>query len=294
MLRRLIGEHVELQVDLEEGLGPVLVDRGQIEQVLMNLALNARDAMPSGGMVSLATQRVELSQARAERHVGLQPGPHALLVVGDTGLGMDDETRSRAFEPFFTTKEPGKGTGLGLATVYGIVQQSGGSISLDSTPGKGTVVRIFLPLAQALREAPTVLGADLERPRGSETILLAEDEEVVRDLVREILEGAGYTVLAAADGREALRLSKTHAGDVDMMVTDVVMPGLSGRELAERLWLSRPEMKVLYISGYTDIAVFDPGVLDPGSAFLQKPFSAPELTQKVREVLDTPRAGLAA
>jgi two-component system cell cycle sensor histidine kinase/response regulator CckA len=294
MLRRLIGDHIELQVDLEGGVGPVLVDRGQIEQVLMNLALNARDAMPGGGTLSLATRRVELGQAHAERHVGLEPGPHALLVVEDTGLGMDDETRSRAFEPFFTTKEPGKGTGLGLATVYGIVQQSGGSVSLDSSPGSGTVARIFLPLPQMLREAPTVLGPDLDRPRGSETILLAEDEEVVRDLVREILEGAGYTVLAAADGREALRLSKAHAGDVDLMVTDVVMPAMSGRELAERLWLSRPEMKVLYISGYTDIAVFDPGLLDPGSAFLQKPFSAPELAQKVREVLDAPQAGLAA
>ncbi|HEX2045302.1 MAG TPA: PAS domain-containing protein [Gaiellaceae bacterium] len=294
MLRRLIGEHVQLQVGLEPELGPVLVDRGQLEQVLMNLALNARDAMPGGGTLSIDTRRVELSEARAERHVGLTAGPHALLVVGDTGLGMDEQTRSQAFEPFFTTKEPGKGTGLGLATVYGIVKQSGGSISLDSAPGKGTVVRILLPLAQPLREAPTVLAPELERPRGSETILLAEDERVVRDLVAEILEAAGYTVLAAADGRDALRLSKAHAGDVDMMVTDVVMPGMSGRELAERLWLSRPEMKVLYISGYTDIAVFDPGVLDPGSAFLQKPFSAAELAQKVREVLDAPQAGLAA
>ena len=294
MLRRLIGDHIELEVELEDGVGQVLVDRGQIEQVLMNLALNARDAMPAGGTLSLATQRLELSGAPDERLLGVQPGPHALLVVGDTGLGMDEQTRSRAFEPFFTTKEPGKGTGLGLATVYGIVQQSGGSISLDSAPANGTVVRIFLPLPQSLREAPTVLGADLDRPAGSETILLAEDEKVVRDLVQEILEGAGYTVLAAADGREALSLSKAHAGDVDLMVTDVVMPGMSGRELAERLWLSRPEMKVLYISGYTDIAVFDPGVLDPGSAFLQKPFSSAELTQKVREVLDAPRAGLAA
>jgi two-component system cell cycle sensor histidine kinase/response regulator CckA len=236
---------------------------------------------------------VDVSPARAERVVGLEPGPHALLVVGDTGHGMDAETRSRAFEPFFTTKEQGKGTGLGLATVYGIVTQSGGTVVLDSGPGKGTAVSIYLPAAVETRSVPTT-AADNGRPAGSETILLAEDETVVRDLVQEILEQAGYTVLAAPDGREALKLSKTHSGGIDLVVTDVVMPGMSGRDLAERLWLSRPDTKVLYISGYTDVDVFDPGVLDPGSAFLQKPFSASDLAQRVRQVLDAPRAANAA
>jgi PAS domain S-box-containing protein len=293
MLRRLIGEHVDLHVELDPELRPVRLDRGRIEQVLLNLVLNARDAMPGGGTVAVTTRQVDVSPARAERVVGLEPGPHALLVVGDTGHGMDAETRSRAFEPFFTTKEQGKGTGLGLATVYGIVTQSGGTVVLDSGPGKGTAVSIYLPAAVETRSVPTT-AADNGRPAGSETILLAEDETVVRDLVQEILEQAGYTVLAAPDGREALKLSKTHSGGIDLVVTDVVMPGMSGRELAERLWLSRPDTKVLYISGYTDVDVFDPGVLDPGSAFLQKPFSASDLAQRVRQVLDAPRAANAA
>jgi two-component system, cell cycle sensor histidine kinase and response regulator CckA len=293
MLRRLIGEHVDVQVALDPQLPRVRLDRGQIEQVLMNLVLNARDAMTGGGTLTVTTRRVDVSPARAERVVGLEPGPHALLVVGDTGLGMDSDTRAHAFEPFFTTKEQGKGTGLGLATVYGIVSQSGGTVVLDSAPGKGTAVSIYLPVAVETRALPTA-APDGPRPAGSETILLAEDEAVVRNLVCEILQHAGYTVLAAADGREALRLSKQHPGEIDLMVTDVVMPGMSGRDVAERLWLSRPETKVLYISGYTDVAVFDPGVLDPGSAFLQKPFSSAALAQKVREILDAPRAATAA
>ena len=293
MLRRLIGEHVHLHVELDPALRPVRLDRGRIEQVLLNLVLNARDAMPGGGAVTITTRQVAVSAARAERIVGLEPGPHALVVVGDTGVGMDVETRAHAFEPFFTTKEQGKGTGLGLATVYGIVTQSGGTVVLDSAPGKGTAVSIYLPVAAETRPAPTA-PSDGRRPAGSETILLAEDEPVVRDLVREILEQAGYSVIAAVDGREALELSKAHAGGIDLVVTDVVMPGMSGRDLAERLWLSRPEAKVLYISGYTDLDVFDPGVLDPGSAFLQKPFTAAELAQRVRAVLDAPRAVSAA
>jgi PAS domain S-box-containing protein len=293
MLRRLIGEHVDLQVALDRDLPRVRLDRGQIEQVLMNLVLNARDAMPAGGTLTVTTRDVEVSPARAERVVGLDPGPHALLVVGDNGSGMDADTRAHAFEPFFTTKEQGKGTGLGLSTVYGIVSQSGGTVVLDSAPGKGTAVSIFLPVAVETRAVPTA-GLDGARPAGSETILLAEDEAVVRDLVQEILEQAGYTVLAACDGREALRLSKQHPGEIDLMVTDVVMPGLSGRDVAERLWLSRPDTKVLYMSGYTDVTVFDPGVLDPGSEFLQKPFSSSELAQKVREILDSRRAATAA
>jgi two-component system cell cycle sensor histidine kinase/response regulator CckA len=293
MLRRLIGEHVEVQLALDPSLPLVRLDRGQIEQVFMNLVLNARDAMPGGGKLTVTTRRIDVSPARAERVIGLEPGPHALLVVGDSGFGMDAETRAHALEPFFTTKEQGKGTGLGLATVYGIVSQSGGTLVLDSTPGKGTAVSIFLPVAVETRALPTV-PTDGARPAGSETILLAEDEHVVRKLVQEILQQAGYTVLTASDGREALRLSKDHHGAIDLLVTDVVMPGMSGRDVAERLWLARPDTKVLYMSGYTDVAVFDPSVLDPGSAFLQKPFSSADLAQKVREILDAPLAASAA
>lgn len=294
MLRRLIGENIRLKVTLDPHLEAVRVDRGQIEQVLMNLTLNARDAMPDGGDLLLTTRNVEVSGARAEAMLDLQPGSYAMLVVSDTGHGMDAETRSRAFEPFFTTKEPGKGTGLGLATVYGIVTQSGGSIRLDSTPGKGAVATIYFPKAW-LGEQPDVPSlAPHEHANGSETILLVEDEDVVRDLVRKMLEQGGYTILEARDGREALSLSKEHVAGIDLLLTDVVMPGMNGRELAERIWFTRPDTKVLYISGYTDLRVFDPEVLDSGSAFLHKPFTYAELAGKVREILDAPRPEMAA
>ncbi|MGH3033896.1 MAG: PAS domain-containing protein [Gaiellaceae bacterium] len=294
MLRRLIGENVRLKVTLDPGLDAVRVDRGQIEQVLMNLTLNARDAMPDGGDLLLTTKSVEVSGARAEATLDLQPGSYATLVVSDTGHGMDSETRSRAFEPFFTTKKPGEGTGLGLATVYGIVKQSGGSIRLDSMPGKGAVFTLYFPKAWQgeQHKAPVLVAPD--HANGSETILLVEDEDVVRDLVRKMLEQGGYTILEACDGREALTLSKEHVAGIDLLLTDVVMPGMNGRELAERIWFTRPETRVLYMSGYTDLRVFDPEVLDPGSAFLHKPFTYAELAGKVREILDAPSPEMAA
>lgn len=293
MLRRLIGENIRLAVTLDPTLQLVQLDRGQIEQVLMNLALNARDAMGGGGDLILTTKNVELDATRADSH-GLGPGSYVMLVVSDTGCGMDAETRSRAFEPFFTTKEHGKGTGLGLATVYGIVKQSGGSILLDSTVDKGTVFTILLPRAWEGAKTVKPTGSGSDRLEGSETILLVEDEDIVRDLVRKMLEQAGYEILVASDGRQALALSKEHEASIDLLLTDVIMPGMNGRELAERLWFSRPEMKVLYMSGYTDSRVFDPEMLDTGSAFLHKPFTMTDLTGKVREVMDAPRAGMAA
>jgi PAS domain S-box-containing protein len=294
MLRRLIGEHIRLKVRLEGALEFARLDRGQMEQVLMNLALNARDAMPEGGDLIITTKNVLVDEGRANGHVGLEPGSYVMLVVSDTGAGMDDETKARAFEPFFTTKAPGKGTGLGLATVYGIVKQSGGSIWVDTMPGKGSIFTIFLPRAwEGARQAP-VAPAEQNGAQGSETILLVEDESVVRSLVRKMLEGSGYTILEAEDGKQAFALSREHGGTIDLLLTDVVMPGMNGRELAERLWFSRPELRVLYMSGYTDSRVFNPDVLDPGSAFLHKPFTMSELAGKVRDVLDTPRAGVAA
>jgi two-component system cell cycle sensor histidine kinase/response regulator CckA len=294
MLRRLIGENIRLRVTLDAGLRAVRVDRGQIEQVLMNLTLNARDAMPNGGDLLLTTKNVEVSGARAEATLDLEPGSYTTLVVSDTGHGMDVETRSRAFEPFFTTKKAGEGTGLGLATVYGIVKQSGGSIRLDSVPGKGAVFTLYFPTALQAEQPSTPALAPPDHANGSETILLVEDEDVVRDLVRKMLEQGGYTILEARDGKEALALSKVHVPGIDLLLTDVVMPGMNGRELAERIWFTRPETRVLYMSGYTDLRVFDPEILDPGSAFLHKPFTYAELAGKVREVLDAPRPELAA
>jgi two-component system, cell cycle sensor histidine kinase and response regulator CckA len=260
----------------------------------MNLALNARDAMPAGGDLLVTTKSVQVSGARADAGLDLEPGSYSMLVVSDTGHGMDGATRSRAFEPFFTTKKPGEGTGLGLATVYGIVKQSGGSIRLDSTPGKGAVFTLYFPKAWQRDQQETPALPSPDHVNGSETILLVEDEDVVRDLVRKMLEQGGYTILEACDAKEALSLSKEHVTGIDLLLTDVVMPGMNGRELAERIWFTRPETRVLYMSGYTDLRVFDPEVLDPGSAFLHKPFTFAELAGKVREILDAPRPGMAA
>jgi signal transduction histidine kinase/ActR/RegA family two-component response regulator len=294
MLGRLIGEDIALLTTPTPGLGRVKADRGQIEQVIMNLAVNARDAMPQGGRLIVETADIDLDDEYVRRHVGARPGPHVMLAVSDTGTGIPHEIQPQIFEPFFTTKEQGKGTGLGLATVYGIVKQSGGYIEVDSEPGQGTTFRVYLPRLDA-EPAPVDRSA---RPAaaagGTETILLVEDEEGVRELARDILRASGYTVLEARNGPEALLLCERHQGPLDMLLTDVVMPRMSGRELAERLAPLRPDLSVLYMSGYTDDAVIRHGVLGAGTAFLQKPFTPAILAQRVRETLDLTAAAKAA
>ncbi|OGX01485.1 MAG: hypothetical protein A3K11_11675 [Nitrospirae bacterium RIFCSPLOWO2_12_FULL_63_8] len=288
MLPRLIGEDLDVVSILQPGLGRVKADPGQVEQVILNLAVNARDAMPQGGKMTIETANVVLDENYVRNHATVQPGPHVMLAVSDTGSGMDAETRARVFEPFFTTKEVGKGTGLGLATVYGIVKQSGGSIWVYSEPGKGTTFKIYLPRVEdALEEHAPVE----DRPRilrGTETILLAEDEEMVRNLMQTILEAQGYTVLVARNAMEAMSFCHRHHESISLLVSDVVMPGMSGRELAAQMAMVHPETKVLYVSGYTDDAVVRHGVLNAGLAFLQKPFSTESFLLKVRDALDTP------
>jgi len=287
MLRRLIGEDVELATTLHAEAGAVNADPGQLEQVLLNLVVNARDAMPGGGRVLIETTRVLLRDELVERRHRLPPGDYACLAVTDSGAGMDESTQAHLFEPFFTTKEVGKGTGLGLATVYGIVKQSGGYIWVYSEPGRGTMVKVYLPRVPGAAEPPLPAPEPPALRGGHETVLLVEDAAPVRTLARRSLEACGYTVLDAADGPSAIELSARHAGAIAVLVTDVVMPGMSGRELAERLAPTRPEMKVLYTSGYTDDAMVRQGVLNAGVAFLQKPFVPDSLARKVRDVLDS-------
>jgi CheY-like chemotaxis protein len=290
MLGRLIGEDITLATRLDPAAGCVRADPAQLEQMIVNLAVNARDAMPLGGRLALETTFVRLDESSARQQVGLRPGPHVRLVVRDTGVGMDGLIKTHLFEPFFTTKGPGKGTGLGLATVYGIVTQSGGAIRVDSEPGQGAAFTIDLPRVDApadQREA----GVPAAAPHGSETVLLVEDEPEVRGLARDILHQQGYTVLEAADGDEALRIGREHGGPIHLLVTDVVMPLMGGRELADRLRAGRAETKVLYVSGYTDDAILHQGVSETAMAFLPKPFTASALAHKVRAVLDAAPAG---
>jgi two-component system cell cycle sensor histidine kinase/response regulator CckA len=287
MLRRLIGEDIEILIDLNPALGPVKADPGQIEQVILNLAVNARDAMPRGGQLTIETANVDLDEAYARQHVDVAAGPYVMLAISDTGIGLDSEIQSHMFEPFFTTKGPGQGTGLGLTTVYGIVNQSSGHIWVYSEPDHGATFKIYLPRAEAPAESVKRDQVLTGTAHGSETILLVEDEDTVRELARRALLKQGYTVLEARSGAEAIQVCDQHPAPIHALVTDVVMPGgMSGPNLAERLLVLRPEMKVLYISGYTDDAIVHHGILDRGTNLLQKPFVSNTLVRKVREVLD--------
>jgi two-component system, cell cycle sensor histidine kinase and response regulator CckA len=286
LLRRVIGEDVRLAAAPAPGLWHVRADAGQVEQVLLNLAVNARDAMPAGGKLTIETRNVELDEGYAAAHADARSGPHVLLAVSDTGHGMTPEVKARIFEPFFTTKEVGKGTGLGLATVYGIVKQSGGHVDVYSEVDRGTTFKVYLPRSEPDDGAARSQSQLLAPSPGTETVLVVEDDAGVRALTRHVLQQAGYTVLEAADGDEALRLGAGHSGPIHLMVSDVVMPGPGGREVAEKLAERHPEVRILFVSGYTDDAVVRHGVLHETTNFLQKPFTAAGLARKVREVLD--------
>ena len=286
MLRRLIGEDVELATSLDPGLGSVKADPGQIEQVLMNLAVNARDAMPDGGRLTIETRNAELDPDYAARRPPTRTGPYVMLAVTDSGMGMDAETQSHLFEPFFTTKEMGKGTGLGLSTVYGIVKQSGGYIWCYSEVGLGTTFKVYLPRVDEETAPANRPAAAAPSAGGSETLLLIEDDPALRELLAETLEEGGYTVLVANDGAAALQIADEYAGAIHLIVTDVIMPGLTGRQAAETIKAARSEVEILFISGYTNDAIAKHGVLEPGAKFLSKPFTPDELLRKVREVLD--------
>jgi two-component system, cell cycle sensor histidine kinase and response regulator CckA len=286
MLTRVIGEDFDLKIELDASLDQVEADPGQVEQILLNLAVNARDAMLDGGYLTIKTENVHFDRKFSKRRSVVEPGHYVMLSVSDNGCGMDAETQTHIFEPFFTTKEIGKGTGLGLSTVYGIVKQSGGSIWVYSEVGKGTIFKIYLPRVDNVVETEESADKSRSAPRGSETILLVEDEEMVRDLSKEILEEYGYAVITAPNGKEGLRICKEFEGNIDLMITDVVMPQMSGRQLAESIGALRPDTRVLYMSGYTDQAIVRHGVLAEGVCFIQKPFSPDSLAVKAREVLD--------
>ncbi|MCZ7645970.1 MAG: PAS domain-containing protein [Planctomycetota bacterium] len=286
MLKRLIGEDVELSARLKPGLGAVRFDPGQIEQILMNLAVNARDAMPKGGKLTIETANVELDAEYARTHPGAQAGPHVMIAVSDTGVGMEAATKARIFEPFFTTKAPGKGTGLGLSTVYGIVKQSGGNIWVYSEPGRGTAFKVYLPRAEAKADNQGTKATHSGAP-GVGTILVVEDEEGVRTLLRDVLEMGGYTVLTAGDAAVAQALCAKHQGEIRLLLTDVVLPGMGGRELSEKLVAMRPGMRVVFMSGYTDNAIVHHGVLEPGLHFIEKPILPNVLLDKIGAFLAT-------
>jgi two-component system cell cycle sensor histidine kinase/response regulator CckA len=285
MLSRLIGEDVELITVAAADPADVRTDPGQLEQVVMNVVVNARDAMPGGGKLIIETANAQIDQIHAAPNFDLQPGSYVVLAISDTGMGMDPETVTHLFEPFFTTKAPGKGTGLGLATAYGIVKQSGGAISVYSEPGRGTTVKIYLPSAEAKAVAEGAVEPPTATLRGNETILVLEDEARVRKLICEVLAARGYHVLEAVRGEEAIRLAKEHKGRIHLLLADVVMPEMSGPQALEQIRARYPHMKVLFMSGYTDEAMMHHGILESGAPFLQKPFLPETLARKVREVL---------
>jgi two-component system cell cycle sensor histidine kinase/response regulator CckA len=284
LLRPLIGENVRLSTKLAPEAGHTRADAGQLEQVLMNLVVNAKDAMPKGGKLTICTENIVLDETHRREQTFIRPGNYVVLSVSDTGMGMNKETQSRIFEPFFTTKEKGKGTGLGLSTVYGIVKQTGGYVMVQSEEGRGTTFQIYLPRVE---EAAEIHAAPVARAAvgGTETVLLVEDEESVRQLVRETLISKGYRVIEAEHGEAGLAAAAKHEGKIDLVITDVVMPGMGGRELVKQLTQTRPETHVLYLSGYTEDAIVSEGTIESGTAFLQKPFTLQNLSRKVREVL---------
>jgi nitrogen-specific signal transduction histidine kinase/CheY-like chemotaxis protein len=289
MLLRMVGEDIELVCNLKPSLGQIKADPGQIEQVIMNLVVNSRDAMPTGGKLIIETANADLDETYCRAHPAVQPGSYAMVAVSDTGAGMDAKTQARIFEPFFTTKEQGKGTGLGLATVYGVVKQSGGYVWVYSELGKGTTFKIYFPRIDEPVQA--VEAMDQGKPellRRSETILLVEDAEPLRELTRELLENNGYTVFVAENGAEAIELAEHEDRPIHLLLTDVVMPGMSGREVASYLTAKRPDMRVIFMSGYTNDVIAHHGVLDSGISFIEKPFSQETLMRKLREVLDRP------
>jgi CheY-like chemotaxis protein len=286
MLQRLIGEDIELTVQLDSSIGAVKADPGQLEQVILNLAVNARDAMPRGGRLTIETASVLLDENYADDHVEVSPGRHVMMAFSDTGVGMDKESVSRIFEPFFTTKAKGKGTGLGLSTVYGIIKQSGGHIFVYSEPGHGSTFKIYIPVHDQEVHRLDEMDSHQAPGRGTETILVVEDDDSVRRLTGQILGHFGYQVLEADSGDEALEICDRHSGPIHMLITDVVMPKISGRQVAEMVRQRLPEVKVVFISGYTDNAIAHHGVLDEGINFVSKPFSAESLARKVRQVLD--------
>ena len=285
MLRRIIGEDVELEILLEPDLPPVNADTAHIDQVIMNLAVNSRDAMPGGGKLTIETAGVQLTEEYAEGHLGLAPGPYVLLSVSDTGTGMDAATKSRLFEPFFTTKEKGKGTGLGLSIVYGIVKQHGGEILVYSEPGQGTVFKIYLPAVAESPEMAAAAGQETPAAAIRSTILLVEDEEQVRNLTRTMLARQGHRILNAGSAADALALARDTSEPIDLLLTDIVMPQMSGLELAKEIRALRPGIRVLFMSGYTGNNVVSQGIIDADTPFIQKPFTAAALDRKVQEVL---------
>ena len=288
MLRRLIGEDVELALALAADVGNIQADPHHIEQAIVNLALNARDAMPRGGRITIETAEVQLDETYARTHADIEPGDFVMVAIGDTGQGMDGETRRHLFEPFFTTKETGKGTGLGLATVYGTVKQLGGDIWVYSEPGQGTAFKLYFPRVSGTAAARAMEQPGFERAPRTETVLVVEDEEAVRDLTVTMLRKLGHNVLAAASGVEAIEIARSHSGTIALLVTDVVMPNMSGRQVADHLVKLMPALKVLYLSGYTDSTVVHHGVIEGDAGFLPKPFSREALANKIRHLLDAP------